>query len=137
MSDAAREAIMKAKDLNQEVPSPRPAKRAKVTSEPATASKLSYYAGTDDSSGHQGPQGHESRGAAQGPREPPECAASARARAGDNGGGVAPCAPGGVDEALLPERKVSLGAVLTFQLKKFVMAEQKSKKVFPPGRTIC
>lgn len=41
LSDAARDAIMKAKDLNQEVPSPRPAKRAKVANEPAATSKLS------------------------------------------------------------------------------------------------
>lgn len=40
LSDAAREAIMKAKDLNQEVPSPRPTKKAKINNEPASASKL-------------------------------------------------------------------------------------------------
>lgn len=38
LSDAARDAIMKAKDLNQEVPSPRPAKKAKIANEPVASS---------------------------------------------------------------------------------------------------
>ncbi|EJT46771.1 uracil DNA N-glycosylase [Trichosporon asahii var. asahii CBS 8904] len=42
LSDAARDAIMKAKDLNQEVPSPRPAKKAKIANEPVASTEDIY-----------------------------------------------------------------------------------------------